>query len=697
MSHPSAEPTFVDAAGKTRFSPEFLATYAGREPQWGPVGAITLVRTYLRFREDDNRMESWTECVARCLEGNFNLVGTVDTEEMARAFDLMWNLYWLPAGRSLWISGTKFAEENGSSLNNCWGISAHPQPYFEGGPKKCSMPFVLGQELLMLGGGIGFSATDAEVAKFPKVRRKVELIIVCDPKHPNYLECGAQDIPPRGVNHTYIRVKDERRGWTDSSRVVIDSHWKHGNYDYTLVVDVSDIRPYGAAIRGFGGVACGPGPFTEMLRSLNDLLNDRVGQKISAVDVVDMYNFIGKCIVAGNVRRSAELAGFSPENIPAREMKLDEAAMDSHRWASNNSIIIDNSFTDFEALQETNRINGEPGIINIERCRNYGRYIDGELPNVDSSVVVTNPCGEVPLENGESCNLVEPFPALCLRDGVDVHEVLRIATRFAKRVTFAHHEWPVIREVVERNRRLGVSFGGWEDFKIMLEAQGVSREDRLALVDSYYQTVAAADREVSEELGCNTSIKLTTQQPSGTKSLINGSSPGRHAHYSKYYIRRIRFSSADPMIDVLAEAGFPSEPDARTPNTTVFSFPVKATTADLPGFRAASDYSLLEQCEDQMDIQTYWADNSVSSTLTFKEDEGDQIADILRKFPFKSTSLLPYSGHGYKQAPYEPIDEEEYDRLSGLVKYWPTVADFAAAREVDLLDVDCEGGACPVR
>lgn len=692
-----------DEDGKLRYTAEFLSKYEGREPTWGPIGAITLVRTYLRrrFPDDGNsRLETWTEAVVRILEGNFNIIPndpTATEHEMTRAFDLMWNLYWLPAGRGMWISGTEFAEQNGSSLNNCWGIVAMPMEYFKGGPKKNSFPFVLGMDLLMLGGGIGINATDEEVSKFPKVRREVKLVVVCDPKHPNVRELDAEDIPPRGTNHTYIRVADSRRGWTDALRVVADSHWKHGGYDYTLVLDVSDVRAAGEPIRGFGGTSSGPGPLVQLLRAFNDLLNSRVGEKLSSVDVTDLFNYIGKCVVAGNVRRSAELAMGSPSNSLFINMKLDEAAFNDRRWASNNSIMIDDEFEDFDPMVAALAQNGEPGLINMYRGQNYGRGIDGPQPGIDALVKVVNPCAEIFLENGECCNLCEVFPAVCLRDGVDIKEALRYATSYAKRVTFTKHEWEIITEVVERNRRLGITLGGWDDFKMVLADRGYTVEDRKALVDELYRHVVATDIEISAALGCNRSNKLTATQPSGTKSKLVGGSSGRHRHWSAFLHQRIRFSTTDPMIDVLTAAGFRSEPDLRTPNTLVFSFPVKAPTADLPGFKAAHEDSLEDQMIDQMELQDYWADNSVSSTLTFRKDEVPLIADLLRKYKFKSTSLLPVADHGYEQAPWEAITKEKYEEMQGEIVFWPTLADFADARLVELDGADCEGGSCPIR
>jgi hypothetical protein len=180
---------------------------------------------------------------------------------------------------------------------------------------------------------------------------------------------------------------------------------------------------------------------------------------------------------------------------------------------------------------------------------------------------------------------------------------------------------------------------------------------------------------------------------------LNGSSPGRHRHYFEYGIRRIRMQAKDPLVEVLIDGGFHVEPDAYSPNTSVVEFPVHSPGSDLPGFKTADEDTLVEQCEDQMELQTYWADNSVSSTLTFREEEADQIPDVLRKFKFKSTSMLPYTGHGFEQAPYEPITEEAYNERMAQIRFWPTEAHMSKEkRDMELIAQDeCASGACPIR
>jgi len=696
---------------KYALSDRFLGMYKDKTPPWGPVGYVVYKRTYARWIPSEGRTEEWWETCRRVIEGNFNLVDdprpqSEVLEEMEEAYDLMWRMIWLPPGRGLWISGTDSAARNGSSLFNCWGIVVEPSAYYpsQGSSIKASTPFVMAMDLLMLGGGIGYSVVPENVDKFRKVNNHVNLHIVCDPKHPNVAELGSGSIPPRDKDHTYIRVSDSRRGWTDALRVLIDSHFKNTNYDYNLVIDVSDVRSAGKRIKGFGGTSAGPGPLVRMLRAIHTILKSAAGRKLTPVECSDIMCNIGKCVVSGNVRRSAMLGLFSVDDDEAINMKLDKEKLNEIRWAANMSTSVDDEFDDYEKLGHAIATNGEPGIVNLERCRNYGRFIDGLQPGIDGAVQIVNPCSEANLEHAEPCCLAEIFPYRIMTAGEDYEKVARIAFRYTKRVTFAKHEWEAVQEVVGRNRRVGPGISGWEDWKQAISADRSPEEAekyRQEILNKMYLAMKDEDEKFSKLLGCETSIKISTIKPSGSISLLNGSSPGRHAHYSKYVIRRVRLAHKDPMVELLKAAGIHVEDDLVSPNTVVADFPVKAPTGDLPTFKAAPDYSLEDQCKDQMELQTWWADQSVSSTLTFKPEEAKLIPDMLKRYKFKSTSMLPYADHGYAQAPYEPITEERYNEMMAVIKFWPSDTSFREYREqrdMEILDqTDCEGGACPIK
>lgn len=406
------------------------------------------------------------------------------------------------------------------------------------------------------------------------------------------------------------------------------------------------------------------------------------------------------------------------KNWELAETEWDKWAQMNHRWASNNSLVVDDpSFYDSEIFREivqSVQVNGEPGFLNRYLGQNFGRIVDGERPGFNKLAEIPNPCSEQLLESGEPCNLFEVFPYNAERMGYSIEEGLRLATRYCKRVTFANYTWNISRNVIRRNRRIGVSLSGIQDWTLQRfdgeavigweEKDGqrwpVYNPELLEELDRMYTIVRQADEEYSKELGVDPSITVTCVKPSGTVALLaNGQSPGIHFHYFDYGIRRVRFASDSPLLEPLKQLGYPMEPAVHGANTTVVEFPFKASTADHPNFRSAADVSIEEQFAMQALLQSFWADAMVSCTITFHEHEREKIPGLLSQYRhvIKSTSLLPYSGHGYAQAPYEPTSREEYERRVSQIKPWQSLVVGQPLGD-DLDDsAECAGGACPIR
>ncbi len=726
-------------------------------PHWGRLGWVTYKRTYARWLPNKERTENWDETVKRVVEGNINLdprlhqknvdpyVITQLTKEAKQLFRLIYSLSATPSGRNLWISGTDYQAHHGDALNNCWFISIHPQPYGNSDivppyltPQQdaVSMPFSFAFDQLMKGGGVGFSVTTNNIQKIPLVDNKVNLTVIINKESASYdesLEAGAIDkdsyLKSHSLNNSvYYKLPDSREGWVTANAHLIDLHFKQTNPNnkQNLVLDMSNIRPKGAKIRGFGGTASGPMPLIDMLLDINKLLNDHVNNHLTAVDCTDICNFIGKTVIAGNVRRSAELALGSANDHDFITMKQDQKQLADHRWASNNSVAVDTKFIDYKPVADSILHNGEPGIVNLDLSKNYGRGIDGYQKNIDPEVEGTNPCGEISLANGEPCNLFDVFPYVSKIQNYDIKEAFRLATRFSKRVTFSNYDWEISRKVIENNRRIGISMSGIQDwilnefgnrvvlgYKKAIDPQTGETikkpvfDKRVAkAVDSFYNLVVKTDKNYAKELHCNPSIKHTTVKPSGTVAKLAGVSEGMHFRYAGYMIQRIRFQDSDPLIPALRACGYHIEPDLYTKHTMVVEFPQRAPHADDKEFASAGTVSIGEQFATQAFLQTYWSDNAVSCTVTFQpKKEGDQIAPLMKQYRFitKSTSLLPYIGSGFKQMPKEPISQEKYNNY--VQKIHDNVAQVFAEQNNNL-DVkgaeivdqsDCDNGACPIR
>ena len=722
-------------------------------PHWGPLGWVTYKRTYARWLEDQERTEEWAETVKRVVEGNINLdprlhdqpdASVVEelTEEAENLYRLIYGLAATPSGRNLWVSGTPYQRAHGDALNNCWFIAIRPQSYGESAivpsylqpdEPAASMPWAFMFDELMKGGGVGFSVTHGNVTQMPQVARGIELVCLVDSANSSAEEtrrAGALDRaqwvenngePEKQDGCWYYRVADSREGWVRALAGLIDSHFDYfPNGIRRVVIDVSDVRPRGARIHGFGGTASGPAPLVEMLRDVNRILDQKAGSRLSSVDCTDIGNLIGKAVVAGNVRRSAELALGDWDDDGFRTMKQDQEQLAHHRWASNNSVVVDGRPEQYEEVAHEVIVNGEPGIVDLELSRHYGRLADGYREDADPRAEGTNPCGEITLENGEPCNLFEIFPSIAQEQGWDLNQVLGLAVRYAKRVTFGSYDWEVTRKVVSRNRRIGVSLSGIQDWFLSRfnrraitgwkQEKGVRRpiyDQQIArALDRLYQAVVEADNEYSAELGCQPSLKHTTVKPSGTVAKLAGVSEGMHFQWAGHYIQRIRFQDDDPLLKALNACGYHIEPDVYTDHTMVVEFPVEAMGWDSPRFASAGTVTAEEQLATQAFLQEHWSDNAVSCTVTFQKSEEEQLPTILAAYAgrIKSTSLLGYVDGGYSQMPKETISIERYREMETALHGDPRLL-FAQLhdkekKEEDLTLVglaDCASGACPVR
>jgi adenosylcobalamin-dependent ribonucleoside-triphosphate reductase len=733
------------------------------QPHWGPLGWVTYKRTYARFIDAQNRTEEWHETVKRVVEGNINLDPRLKgmgygvgeklpdpklvkslTDEAQRLYRLIYGLAATPSGRNLWVSGTDYQREHGDSLNNCWFVAIRPQVYGDSAivpsyldqrQESVSMPFAFMFDQLMKGGGVGFSVTRNNVDKLPEVSRAAELTVIIDKDNGSAeesREAGAVDrdewLGAHGGavaatvsnDHFFYEVPDSHEGWVHALAAVIDSHFGYFPQEKKAVVlDMSKVRARGARIHGFGGTASGAAPLIEMLNDVNAILNQAAGRKLTSVDATDMGNLIGKAVVAGNVRRSAELALGDWDDNGFVTMKQDQDKLYHHRWASNNSVAVSGDPEQYERIADAIRTNGEPGIVDLDLSQHFGRLADGRSDDADILAEGTNPCGEITLENGEPCNLFELFPNVAEEQEWDLEEAFALGTRYTKRVTFGNYDWEVSRNVIERNRRIGISLSGIQDWFLSrfghrvvtgFEGKGANRkpvydEQATNAMDTLYKDVVKADADYSAELGCATSVKHTTVKPSGTVSKLAGVSEGMHFHYAPYLIQRIRFQDDDPLLPALLACGYKIEPDVYTAHTMCVEFPVKAAHAEAEDFASAGNVSAEEQLATQAFLQTYWSDNAVSCTVTFQEEEKPSLPAVLSAYAgsIKSTSMLPYTGSGFKQAPKEPISEEVYLEKLNMIRDTPQKA-FARINgnkdesNLELVDQsDCIGGACPVR
>ena len=255
--------------------------------------------------------------------------------------------------------------------------------------------------------------------------------------------------------------------------------------------------------------------------------------------VADIFNAIGACVVAGNVRRSAEICLGDVGDKDFLNLKNYEINPERGEigWMSNNSVVLqsEDDYKDFSYIPDmASRIrdNGEPGMINLYNVQKFGRY-GKELPD---RATLVNPCAEINLESSETCNLSETFPPRC--SGPDrFFEALRFATFYASTVSLLPTHRPETNAVIARNRRIGVSISGiaqWASGEVSecwgpMNYTSMTRHLRAA-----HRIVREENSRLAKQAGIPASVRVTTVKPSGSISLLAGVTPGVHYPVSRY-------------------------------------------------------------------------------------------------------------------------------------------------------------------
>lgn len=341
-------------------SKDFLDKYKHRPAPFGGngVGLFTYKRTYSRLK-DDGQTEEWWETVQRCVEGAQAIDAGYTEDETMRIYDYVFNLKCSFAGRFLWQAGTpQVMKFNGVSLVNCWTVELSTIEDFE---------FLMTH--LMLGGGVGFSVERAVIHDLPRVKPGVV-------------------ITHNKATDADIIVPDSREGWVRLLHSTLKSFFYTGrSFTYSTIL----IREQGAPLKTFGGTASGPGALVEGITDICKVLKAREGKKVRSIDVLDVANLIGRLVVAGSARRSAELAMGDPDDyLFLRAKRWDKYTVPAWRAQSNNSVLADSYEEVIDEVWNGYAGGGEAyGLLNRRLARETGRLGDG-VP--DPEVIGFNPC-----------------------------------------------------------------------------------------------------------------------------------------------------------------------------------------------------------------------------------------------------------------------------------------------------------------
>ena len=696
--------------------------------KFGPIGEDVFYRTYSRTLKNGNQ-EDWYDTCARVINGNLNFVdgAFIEKGEAEKLYKLFLGMEAMPAGRHLWATGIQHDKQ---FLNNC-----HAASFTDRFSEHFEHTFMR----LMEGGGVGanysklFINSNQGKAWVPKT--KVNLHLICNPNHADFnldveFVAGKKllfkellsnqydwswqgDTNPKAV---YLKVEDSREGWC-SSLISLLEYSISDEEEIDLIVDVSNVRPYGALLRGFGGKSSGPGALMVMLMKTTDLLNSKLNEKLGSLDHMWIDHYIAEAVVAGGARRSARLSLIHWKDSEIFDFIKCKQGSIAH-WTSNISVVIDNKFftalrrDDEHALEVYSQVckgmlnNGEPGFINASQ------HLLGEAPNVE--YYGSNPCSEISFVEYPD---LKCFEVCCLAhinlDRVEnPDEAFRLISRFLVRATFAPVADPRQAASIARNRRIGVGFLGLHNWLVKRGLKFSDASKKGQVIEFFHRMYKIVDETVRiycKELRIPECIKKTTCAPTGSIGQLTGSSTGCQPVFSKFYIRRVRYSNSDDMLEKLKEKGYEIVPDVYAMNTSVVKYicidPIYdqavqyfkdlnieekyAREEAIALVEDQSELSLEDFLEMQAMLQKDFVDNSISMTINVdpKRYKIEDLMGVLKHYlpRLKGTTIFPE--FGMELMPYERITYDEF------LKY----KDSGYPVEMGQAEQLCLNGSCPIR
>lgn len=580
-------------------------------PDNAPSANPVFYRTYSRRTEGGK--EDWGDVVERCVSG-LSEVGKFTPEEENLVREQMANLHSLPSGRWLWVGGTDWITKpkNYSGAYNCTSTDANDLASFP-----------LQMELLMMGSGTGAILEPRCIDQLPEIANTWDLTVRDNIGSADRYESVTRVDRIEGEGAT-IYVGDSREGWVDAFYLLLLLATQGTFSDVTSVtVDLSNVRPPGSPIAGFGGVA-NPVKLAHFYRRAGEILRKAHGRKLTSVECCLLLDESSLAVVAGNVRRSAGMRQFNSADDEAAVAKDNlwqcgedgkwriDPERDALRMANHTRVYHEKpSYEEVKASVTKQFHSGEGAIqyapeaiarsnadllvnknmvstfiyiyqnVGVEGAKQYLSRIDPEMDDRELDHRLgrygLNPCGEI-LGRDFHCNLSEVhLNTLDPKDKVGQRHAFQAAALSA--CALLHHKFVEERYQYSREKDpiIGVSFTGLFDFFVKrFGYQWLEWWAKGRPANAYYHDVEATYltfwREVVQETvedyckrhGLRIPNRVTTVQPAGTKSLLTGASPGWHPPKAARFIRRITFAKNDPVALACEAFGYkiiPSQSD----------------------------------------------------------------------------------------------------------------------------------------
>lgn len=612
---------------------------------------------YARWKEAQKRRETWEETITRYISF-WQERGQLNEEDAAELHAAIVAMEVMPSMRCLMTAGEALKRDNVAGFNCSYLHIDHPRAFDE-------LMYVL-----MCGTGVGFSVERNFIAKLPEVAESFH------------------------KTNSVIVVSDSKLGWSSAFRELIAMLYAGKIPKW----DMGRVRPAGARLKTFGGRASGPDPLDDLFKFCVGIFQKAKGRKLTSIECHDVCCKIADIVVVGGVRRSAliSLSNLS-DNRMAKAKSGSWWESEGQRRLANNSVAYTEK-PDFEAfLSEMHTMYdskaGERGIFSRVAAKKIAARNGRRDPDQDFG---TNPCSEIILRSNEFCNLSE----VVVRGNDDLNSLkrkVRLATIIGTlQSTLTDFRYLRVRwkRNTEEEALLGVSLTGIMDHYLLSKPS----TDLEKWLTEMRGIAIETNKEWAEKLGVNQSVAITCVKPSGTVSQLVDSASGIHPRFSEYYIRRVRSDRKDPLAQYMEKAGFPVEKDVMNDSTVVFSFPVKSPKDSV----TVKQVGAMEQLKLWKAYQEHWCEHKPSVTIYYTDSEFLQVAQwIWENFDICSgISLLPTSDHIYQQAPYEAIDEDEYNRLAAEMPKnidWENLSQFEQEdNTTGSQELACAGGACEI-
>jgi ribonucleoside-diphosphate reductase alpha chain len=610
----------------------------------GILSEITTYMKYSKYVPEKKRRETWEELVTRNKEMHQTKFPQLK-DEIEEIYKLVYAKKVLPSMRSLQFAG-KPIELNNARIFNCSFLPLDDWRAFS------EIMF-----LLLSGCGVGYSVQNHHIDQLPEIKVPT--------KHKRYL------------------VGDSIEGWADAVRMLCKAYFQGAPLP---TFDFRDIRAKGAQLITVGGKAPGPEPLKECLFNLQKIFDRKKnGEKMTSVEVHDMACHIADAVLSGGIRRAALISLFDLDDEDMLTCKFGNWWEENPQRgrANNSAVVLRHKITEEEFFKLWKKIelsgSGEPGIY-FSNDKDWG----------------TNPCCEIALRSFQFCNLCE-VNVSNVESQEDLNERVKagafIGTLQAAYTNF-HYLRDVWQKTTEKDALLGVGMTGIGSGAILKydlkKAADLSKEE---------------NARVAEIIGVNKAARVTTVKPSGTSSLVLGTSSGIHAWHNDYYIRRIRVGKNEAIYNYLA-VNHPElvEDDFFKPTIqAVISVPQAAPEGSI--LRTENVIDMLERTKL---FNLEWVrkghrkganTNNVSATVSVQENEWEQVGNWMweNKETFNGLSVLPYFGGSYMQAPFEDITKEQFDEMAQHLHNIDLSQIVEFSDDTALMDqAACAGGACEI-